>query len=945
MLDIILEKSKKLFKSRITPIVIVYILLFCVLINKLFILQIIQGPQIEKELELKSEVPRILKSTRGNIRDKDGELLAHNELSYTITYEDTGLLTTNEEKNNMILELIHIVEKNNGIIAPEFPIQINSDGEFVFTSDENSQLRFKKDIFYHRKVEEVTKEERAMTAEGVFHYLKSGDGKTKMFDISGQYTTEEILKIMTIRYAMFMNSSTKYLPISIATNVNAKTVATIKENNAVLPGVDILQETYRVYDQGKYFAHILGYTGLVSAEKLDEFDEAGNKGNYSATDQIGKDGVEKEFEEYLHGMNGSETVTIGNNKRVLEVKDTIEPVAGNDIYLTIDSDLQKVAYDILEKGIAGILVSKINNGMDVGSKGKNAANIKIPIYDVYFALINNNVIDTTTFNQEDATDLEKSIHQKFVTKQKEVFSSLDTMLGVNSTTLRSMVSEDNAEYLEYVYTILMKKEILLRDKVDSMDETYIKYSEDEISLSEFLKYALSNNWVDLDKLGIGEEYYSTAELYKKMINYTKKILSTDSTFNKKIYHSLVFSYKLSGTEICLLLFDQGVLKYNEGEIASLKNGMISSYSFLIDKIKKLKITPAQLALEPCSGSIVITNPNNGDVLALVSYPSYDNNKFANTVDSAYFQKLNNDTSFPMINRPLQQVTAPGSTFKMVAVTAGLEENVVAPSDKIKDLFVFDKIVPSPKCTSSHGMVDAAKAIEVSCNYYLYEVGYRLGITSNGKFVESVGLNKLKKYAEMFGLDAPSGIELYEASPKISDKDSVRSAIGQGTNSYTAAQLARYVSSIANNGTNYDLTILDQIKSIDGKVIKDNKAAVHSKAKISATTWQQIHNGMYQVVNGAEGSVYNLYKNLGVEVAAKTGTAQESKSKPDHALFISYAPFDKPEIAVTITIPNGYTSHNPAQMAREIYKYYFELDGYEEVSKEVKLPESNSLSGE
>lgn len=946
MLDVLLEKLKKLFKSRITPIVMVYIVLFCILVNQLFILQIIKGPQIEKELELKSEVPRILKSTRGNIRDSKGKLLAHNELSYTITYEDNGELITNEEKNNMVYQLIRIMDKNNETIAPEFPIAMDEDEGFVFTSDENSQLRFKKDIFYHRKVEEVTEEEKVMTAKEVFEYLKNGDKKNPMFEISDQYTVEETLKIMTIRYAMFMNSYTKYLPISIATNVKESTVVTVKENNAALPGVDILQETYRVYDQGKYFAHLLGYTGLISTETLSEFDSAKNPGNYSATDQIGKDGVEKQFEEYLHGMNGSETVTIGNNKRVIEVKDTIEPTAGNDIYLTIDSDLQKVVYDILEQGIAGILVSKITNSTDVGSKGVSASRIKIPIYDVYFALINNNVLDSTTFDMEDATNLEKNVHQKFLSEQKSVISSLEAMLDVNSHVLKKDVSTTSGEYLDYIYSVLKQKEVILKEVIDSNDSTFIKYTNDEISLSEFLQYALSNNWVDLNKLGIGEEYYSTAELYKKLIDHTKKILAVDSAFSKKIYRSLIYSFKLTGTEICLLLFDQGVLKYNEGEINSLKNGTISAYNFLIDKIKKLKITPAQLALEPCSGSALVIDPNNGDVLALVSYPSYDNNKLANTVDAAYFKKLDSDLSFPMMNRPLQQVTAPGSTYKMVAEAAALEENVVQSSEKIKDLVIFDKIFPSPKCTSNHGMVDAATALEVSCNYYLYDIGYRLGFTSSGKFVENVGLGKLRKYAEMFGFDAPSGIELYEREPRISDSDSVRSSIGQGTNAFTAAQLARYVSTIANNGTNYNLTILDKIKSIDGKTVKDNKATVHSKVTLSEDTWQQIHYGMYKVINGSKGTVADLYKGIDINVAGKTGTAQESKSKPDHALFVSYAPYEAPEISITMSIPNGYTSHNPAQLSRDIYKYYFKLDGHEEVVEEgVKMPESSSLSGD
>ncbi len=127
-------------------------------------------------------------------------------------------------------------------------------------------------------------------------------------------------------------------------------------------------------------------------------------------------------------------------------------------------------------------------------------------------------------------------------------------------------------------------------------------------------------------------------------------LKNDSKFDKILYKSLVYSYKLSGKEICLLLFDQGVIKYNKEEKSNLENDVISAYSFITDKIRTLEITPAQLALDPCSASVVVTDVNTGDVLAMVSYPSYDNNMLANKVDAAYYNKLNNDLTFPLNHR-------------------------------------------------------------------------------------------------------------------------------------------------------------------------------------------------------------------------------------------------------------------------------------------------------
>ncbi|MEG1459266.1 MAG: penicillin-binding transpeptidase domain-containing protein, partial [Acetivibrio sp.] len=308
-----------------------------------------------------------------------------------------------------------------------------------------------------------------------------------------------------------------------------------------------------------------------------------------------------------------------------------------------------------------------------------------------------------------------------------------------------------------------------------------------------------------------------------------------------------------------------------------------------------------------------------------SYPSYDNNKLANQIDSDYYSYLEQSSASPMINRPLQQKTAPGSTYKMVTSVAALEEGVVGERETVLDKVVYEKITDGPKCWSnrSHGNIDITDAIQVSCNYFFYEMGYRLSQVGD-TYNSNVGLKKLKKYASMFGLDAKSGIELYEYDPNISEKDSIRSAIGQGTNNYTPAQINRYITTVANKGTCYNLTVVDKIKDLKGKTILDNKASIYNEVHIKDSTWSLVQEGMYKVLNGPNSSISSLFKNLGVTVAGKTGTAQESKSRPNHALFVSFGPYEEPEICVTVVIPNGYSSGNAADVGRNIYKDYFKL---------------------
>lgn len=946
MLDVILDYIKKTLKSRLFPIALIFACLFFVLIHRLFELQIVEGSVIAEETSYKGTKTREIKSTRGNIYDRNGKLLASNILSYSVMMEDSTEITSNEQRNAIIMDLINIIEKNGDTLDTEFYIIQNDKGEFEFTVEGNALTRFKKNAYaYVLENNELTEEQRNATAEDVYNFLKNGTGNnyTHMFGISDDYTVEETLKIMSIRYALFLNYP-KYQQITVASNVSEKTVAEVLEESANLPGVEIKKQTQRYYHDSLYFAHMLGYTGLISATELEEYED----GNYNYTDYIGKSGLEKEYESYLAGTKGSEVVTVNTAGRVIGVVDRTDPVAGNDVYLTIDSDLQKDIYHIMEKEIAAILIDKIRPDMNYGSKGESASNILTPIYEVYFALINNNIININALEEKDASDLEKQVYSKYKTSLNNVFSRLDTYLDFNNTVTNDKTG-DMENFLEYFYNVLKDNNILLTKEIPEDDPVYRDYMNNRISLNKFILHAIANNWIDLSKLNIGEEYYSAEELYNRLISHVKEILKKDTAFKKKIYRNLIFTYKLSGTEISLLLFDQGVLEYNQEDVNRLKNGSLSAYQFMLNKMKNLEITPAMLALEPYSGSVVVTDVHTGDVLAMVTYPSYDNNRMANKVDSEYFNQLRADNTNPFLNRPVQQKVAPGSTFKMVSAVAALEEGVVTPYEKIRDLGIFEKVSHSPKChiyPGSHGLVDVADALKVSCNYYFYEAAYRMNFDSSGSYDDQLGLNKLTKYASMFGLDKPSGVELPEYDPQISTRDAIRSAIGQGNSGYTATQLSKYVTTIANRGKSYDLTLLEKIVDKDGNVIFNNKPKLDKDlTDIKASTWDRVQQGMFAVVNEERGSVYSsgLYRNLGVTVAGKTGTSQISLYVPNNALFVSYAPFEKPEISITTIIPNGHTSGNASKLTRDIYKLYFNLEDRSDiVDGNVTLPDNDSI---
>ncbi|MCI8308201.1 MAG: hypothetical protein HFH14_09155 [Lachnospiraceae bacterium] len=946
MLDRLAEKLKNIFSSRLVPIVFIYIVLFFVLIIRMFSLQIVVGEDFVDSTVKTEEKNRDIKSTRGKIYDCNGKLLASNEISYSVTIQDTGEITTNEEKNEMIYKMLQIIKKNNEHIDIDFEIEIDKNNQFVFNVDKTSELRFKRDAYFKKSVDELSDEQKNATAAEVFEYLRTDvQPSGPKFDISDEYPVQDALEIMAVRYTLMINSNTKYIPITVASNVKEDTVIAIKEGSSEISGVKIEESSTRLYYDSKYFSNIIGYTGKVSSDSLEELTAQYEGYTYNVSDQIGKTGIELSMEETLRGTKGSETIVIDNYSRIIDTKNITEPVPGEDIYLTIDSDIQKACYTILEKKLAGILISKINNSMDSGTKGDSASDIRIPIYDVYNALIDNNVIDTTHFSSKKASATEKKVYREYESRKKKVLKSLDTHISLGYGKGYEDLNDEYAEYLSYIFEMLTDSEMLKLTDSDKLNDNYINFQQGTISLSKFLEFALVNNMVDLEALGVGEDFFTTSELFEKLKQYIFDKLEDNVSFDKLIYKYMIYNYTLSGTDVCLILIDQQIVKASDETTADLKNGTQSPYSFILAKITNLELTPAMLALDPCSGSVMITDVKTGKVIACVSYPTYDNNKFANEIDTAYYNEVMNNKSFPMMNRPSMQKTAPGSTFKMVTSAAALEENGIlsSPGEKIKDKHEFKEVDPSPKCwsTASHGSIDVAGAIRDSCNYFFYEVGYRMGGGKNGVVNHEKGLSILSKYATMFGFDSVSGIELPEAEPKISNSDCVRSAIGQGNNNYTPAQISRYITAVANSGTCYDLTLIDKIGINEN--IRKNNANIHKKIKISDMTWDYIHTGMRKVIT--DGSPRKLFEKLDdLAIAGKTGTAQESDYKPNHALFVSYAPYDNPEITVTTVIPNGYTSGNAAELARDIYKFYYNVEDRDKIlNSKVKRPENQSTA--
>lgn len=988
MFDVILSKIKAFFSSRIVYLSVTVIVLFSILVGRMYSLQILNVDAEELNTSSVAKAAyrtyrlRYNDSTRGDIYDRNGNLLAYNVQSFNVVMGNSANFKNNAERNEMIMQLIGIIERNGYSLELEFPIQIMSDEDFAdvvtawetengmsyeeflvlqdelsktdknkkdkdkeddsekiiapsrleFTISGNSLKRFKKNAYGLTSINKLTDEQINATAQEVFDFMRYGDKSSSMFGISDEYSLEDALKIMTVRYALF-TLYPQYSLFTICSDVDEKTIAAIEENAAELKGVEIKQVTSRVYNDSLYFAHILGYTGVVNEDEVETLNAGLDEDIYNTSDVIGKTGIEKELDSVLRGQKGVEELSVNASGKVVSSTVLSSPVPGNDIYLTIDRELQIACYHILENNIAAILISKIVNSNDYGGKGTSASKITIPVYEVYNAFIANGLLDIAHFKADDATELEKKTYSTFTAKKQAIISKLESILSYDNPTVNSKLDDEYKDYIDYIYSMLRSKGVIIKDNINEKDQVYIKYTDGRISLCEFLRYAIDNQWIDLSLLGIGSDYNTNNETYDKIINYIFTHLENNTDFEKKIYRVLIFSYKISGRDMCLLLYDQGVLEYSETDYKRLSNGRISAYNFVIEKLQSLEITPGMLALEPCSGSIVITDVKTGDVRAMVTYPSYDNNMLANKIDWDYYQSLLANKATPLLNRPTQQQTATGSTFKPLMSFAGMGEGIITPATKIKDEGLFELVEPSPKCwkyPGNHGWINVTQAIQHSCNYFFYQVGYEMSLDSTGNYSDSLGISKIQKYASMFGFGAKSGVEVPEAAPAISSTDAVRTAIGYYHN-FTPIQISRYVSALANKGTVYNLTIVDKKVDKETGIVTDNSATVYNQiTEYSDKEWTAVQKGMYDVVNSSANSLDGLYGDLGFKVAGKTGTAQVSLTHPSHGLFISFAPYSDPEVSVTVVLPNGYASANAAKLAREVYGLYFNEENKEEL---------------
>jgi len=770
------------------------------------------------------EIP--LPASRGNIYDRLGRPLAINKSAYSIRM-DASEVEINAEN---LHALVQVLENKGETIVDRLPFTMTEPFEFSFRGTGRTEARWKEDMGF----------------TGDYMYLDAYESFQKLrrkFNIDENLPNSEARKILNLCNMLYLQRYRSWESITIAYDVRPETLSIVEEDTIRFAGFSAEVQSLRYYPEGKYFSHVVGFTGRITEQELLNFP------NYEEDDIIGKNGIEGAYERLLRGRNGTAMAEITETKQIVNFLPIIRPATpGNNVYLTLDRDLQIAAYYILEEMLRDSLVNQMRGRGEIDN----------PITD------------------------------------KQFFSHF--VRGVTLSIERIMETED-----EDSPSMILRNFVL-----ETLEE------EPDLNSSE-----------DRGKI-------------------------------RRAFSEAVEEGAISPFNMLMIMFEQEIISGGDEAREALASRRVSVLDVIVDRLETGEITPQMANLDPSTGSLIVTEVNTGNVLAAVNYPSYDTNEFVNRLNYEYWVRVNEDPTFPLLNRVFMERRAPGSTLKMVTAIAALERGSITTECRIYDNTVFTAAGrPHLRCWSqiSHGSINVAEAIATSCNYFFCDILFRLGNTRAGNTLDSI--NIFGEYLSMFGLDAPSGAEIGEAASIIPspeskmalllamnpdappyelewrDGDTIQAAIGQGFNNFTVANMNKYIQTLATRGRRNGLSLVDSVRNVEGQVVEPPRVVLEAELyDICETTWDAVFEGMILVTESYIGTGTSTFRYFPIRVAGKTGTAQENPLRNDHSSFGGFAPFEDPQIAVYVCIPFGDSKAMPAiaaQVTMRVIGEFFGLD--------------------
>ncbi len=710
-------------KDRYTIIALIIIFLSSIIVYQLTNLQIVKGQYYDEQSQRKLLNKRKIIAPRGKITDRYGIPIAVNRMGYNV--QVVSRESDSAKFNDMLFDLIKLLEKNNSTYVKSLNHYLTFNpiayGDYIKDSQKDIKAFIKRIVLADKDTDKIK------TAQDAFEYLR------KEFKIADKYSDEDTYKLMTLRFEMLDKGYSSLNPVTIATDVNSKVIAELEERNSDYPGIATDTQPMRKYIDSEPVAHVLGYIGGIWPEELKTLKGDG----YDMSALIGKDGIEKEAEKYLRGVDGEKLVEMDvGGRQINEISGEGKPaVPGNDVELTIDMKLQKIATESLKRRIDFI-------------------------------------------------------------KNKEKDDFFDTNIPLN----------------------------------------------------------------------FGDAF---------------------------------------------------------------------------------------------AGSVIALDVTNGEVLAAVSYPTYDPSRFLEPSDNLSAQKdinswLNDKVLRPMFNRTISGTYAPGSTYKPLVAVSALEEGIITPeNNKRLDTGRIDLDKQPFFCLEGgHGVLDLKKALATSCNIYFMTIATD----------SAMGIDKIDKWAKMFGLGENTGIDLpNESSGQVSNRQfkealekklsgrsypwgsahTAQSAIGQLYNTFTPIEIVNYISTIANGGKRFKPHIIRRVTKYDGSIVTETKPESVS-VPVKKSTIDAVKEGMIMAANSEDGTAVDVFRDFPPQfkVAGKTGTAETTgnQTHSNNGVFVCYAPADNPKIAVAVVIERGVQGRFAAPVAKDIMMEYFRLNKVNNNVSDVITPD-------
>lgn len=918
---IVNKPKKKKESSRYTGLYIIMFVIMGVIVSKLLYLQVYKYEDYKEKADVNSTKFISEEAPRGNIYDSDGNVLATNKQTYTLTYMET-VESVNAFYKTMD-KVFEILQQNGEDFQDDLALKVDESGNIYFdfkTDNESSkktlEIRFKRDRGLNEDIEdelfgdkegdytdseisEVNDRLMGISAEETFYYLvkqydlyklllpdgytteqanelaekyEDSTGKEILDDLLKQYSIQDIRRYILVKDAIKIGSFSGYSNITIASNIKRETSFIIYQQLNDLPGINVSLKPVRYYPYGTLASSVIGYMSSISSSQQESYEL---RGYDVSSDLIGVSGIESAFEEQLRGTKGGTTVKVNSQGRTTEELFKLESYQGNNVHLTIDKDVQYAAQEALKDQILKLQsegLTSANRGAVVAievNTGRVLAMASYPDFDPNdFAIPSE--LSTEKYNEYFNPDLEE-FGLKHI-QSTGASGTLDELFPYN---------EDGVRY----------------DKYDLYPRSMFNYATQGLvppgstfkpltALAGLTDGAITENDT-VNDVGIWSSEYTgkqTLENFQKSANGitdVRKALEVSS--NYFFYETAIRLYVKNG-----------------GDIDALNS--LARYAWKFG----LGVEQGQNA----STGIQIYE-NFGQTYNFVSW----RNSIASNAKYSLVSSFEEGTYY-------------GYTFVPFDI-----KDISTDSDELKKLKtelktnVKETLLKVGTDEEFSGQIEYAESIiSIVKNIMNTSDRYKENLANSGLEYSEKVINEQAKIVS----NAIAYFIVNQSSEITSPINLVQDAIGQSMNAFTPLQMANYIATLANGGTRYKVSIVDKITSPDGEVIQEYTPEVVEEIDIDSDILQAIKEGMRRVnTSPSNATNYALFANFPIAVCGKTGTADFGTSeqytfqgRKAYANYISFAPMDNPQIAIFSTIYDGNRGSNSAYVHKAIYEAFF-----------------------